>query len=478
MASEVITCPYCNALVSNTAGTARLLCPRCGERIPSHASREDAIQTQPYPQNLHTAPAPETDDDHAGVPIPRRFSNRSILLTILTVMVTMGVVGFKMAWETVELRRANDLHLTKPEAFGIPPLIKIFAGLWMVGLVMLLTGLWGKRDPGPAPASPRARWLYGLGVTLAVISTMAILFSGPIRRRNSQQPAELASSPIRSLDATRLEGMRYLPLDTNLVAGVHVAELLQDPRSREFLDGFKIAALHFSPERLESWTGMKREDIEYVLVGLKVEEQLLPRTTIIARSLAPLDAEALREKLKGVPAADGKPGRFHFKIVGTALDGEARCIPEERLLIIGLTRGDLDAVPPQPHEGLTKLAPRLGTLLTQRIDKRARVWAAAQVGDWERTPATWWLNRQPESDRNTLKTVRSFATWILFEDPLVVRAEIESDDAEHAKALAKYLEALRTEEKAPFKVPTPMDAWVSLQGRVTAKAVQEAFQIK
>lgn len=474
MATDVITCPYCNAYVTSPAESGRLLCPRCGERIP--APNREQIQARPPAAD---SPSPGPREVPPDVPMPRRFSNSAIVLTVLTIMVTMGLIGLKMAWETVEMRRANDLGLAKPQLFGIPPLIKVFAGLWMVGLVMLLTGMWGKREPEDAPASAKARWLYALGIGLAVLSTMAILFSGPIRRRSSQLPPELDVALVRSVDGTRLEGLRYLPTDTNMIVGVHVGELLQAPNSREFLDGLKLATLHFNAERLEGWTGLKRDEIEYIVVGLKIEDQIMPRTTIIVRSLAPVDPERLREKLKGVPPADGTPGRFRFKIAGTTLDGEAKCIPEERLLIIGMTRGDLDALPAQPHAGLSALAPRLGTMLGERVDKRARAWVVGQVSDWDRTPAAWWLGRRPEKERATLKKVRGFASWLTFDDAnVVVRAELESEDAPGAKDLAAYLETLRPDNQPIFKVPTPVDTWVSVQGRMKAQAVQDSLQVK
>jgi hypothetical protein len=434
--------------------------------MPHHAVTE-----HPSPPTVHASP------DDPTVPMPRRFSNRSIVLTILTVMVTMGVVGFGLAWETIEWRRGNDLHLTKPAFFGIPAIIKVVAGLWLVGLVLLLMGFWRKRAAGEAAPTARTRWITGLGICAAVLSTMMILFSGPIRRRNSQHPPELDRAPIRTLEASKLEGLRYLPVDTNIVAGIHVAELMQEPKSREFLDGLRIAALHFNADRLERWTGLERANIEYVLLGLKIEDQLMPRTTVIARSLAPFDVEALRQKLHGVPSAED-PNRFHFNVVGTKLEAEARAIPAERLLIVGLTRADLEAVPAQPHAGLDALNPRLGALLRTRLDRSARLWAVGQVSDWGRTPVIWWLNQQPESDRKALETIRGFAAGVLVQDPLVVRAEIETEDRDTAHAVASYLERLRGDAATQLTIPPPRDGWVSVQARMKARAVQEAFQAK
>lgn len=462
MATQTTTCPYCNAYVPDDVPGP--CCPRCGERIPGRAS-SDAIQTTPRP------PIQPSPDD---VPMPARFSNRAILLTILAVMVTMAAVGFLMAWETVALRRANDVHLTKPEAFGIPPFIKIIAGVWMVGLVMLIMGIWRKRAPGEAPASPRTRWVYGIGFGLALLSTVVILLSGPIRRRNSPMPGE-DGGIVRSMDATRLEGLGYLPEDTNIIAGVHVGELVQDAKSREFLDDLKIAALHFSASRLENWTGLKRENIDYVLLGLKVEDQLMPRTTIIARSRTPLDGDQLREKLRGVLSNDSDPNRFHFRVVGTSLEAEARCLPEERLIIVGLTRGDLEAVPTKPRD---ELPPRLAALLKERVDRSSRAWAVGQVADWERTPVVWWINRQSEKDQAALKSVRAFAASVVFEDPLKLRAEIETTDAKSAQAVVRYLWSQPTEESTKVTIPGPVDAWVSVQATLKPKAIQDALQPK
>src|SRR5205823_9810536 len=106
MATETLSCPYCNSSVTivRAAGRGqRLRCPRCHELFPYRGG-----EGQDYGQRGDSGPREPVYGEDDENPYPRRWSNRSVALIILSVMGTMAALGFALAWFTTENRRLRD----------------------------------------------------------------------------------------------------------------------------------------------------------------------------------------------------------------------------------------------------------------------------------------------------------------------------------------------------------------------------------
>ncbi|MBI3823167.1 MAG: hypothetical protein HY289_10880 [Planctomycetes bacterium] len=91
-------CPYCNAILpSLTAAPAaeKLPCPRCGELVPASRWQVDASVTPPSPAMSAAI--------GAGRP-----GKRKTAVIIVSIMVTMAVVGLSYALWTIQVRRDRD----------------------------------------------------------------------------------------------------------------------------------------------------------------------------------------------------------------------------------------------------------------------------------------------------------------------------------------------------------------------------------
>jgi hypothetical protein len=460
----MITCPFCNSLVETPAsGTTRVLCPRCGERFPYRES-EGSSPTEPV------APAANQTTADPDVPMPVRFSNRNIVLSILGVMTVMALVGLFMSLETVNFRRENDRHITKEQVIGIPLVIKVVAGLWMAGLVLVVVGVsqrGGAQTAGvDRSASDRRRWLFAGGLALAVLGIVLIIFSGPLRRRSSQLPGDVPSNQQSAvaLAPAQLEAIRYLPADTNIVAGIHLANLLQTPETQALLDRIKFASFDLSAERVQKLTGLKREDLDHVVVGVKLEDEIVPRLTVLVRTRTRFDPEAVRAALHAVPTAESRrANRYHFKLDQPAVEIETWLLPEEKLLVFGLTRADVEAVSERPQEGVKHLAPALGKMLDVRLDPAARVWVVGNIDHWDRTLVSKMQNA------GLAQKVRSFDVGLIPskapEKGLQLRADVNCVDAEGARAIAKYLNEHKP-EGVELSLPEPQGDWLGMKAQI------------
>jgi hypothetical protein len=112
MAAETLSCPYCNASLTldrPAAAGQRLRCPRCHELFP-HRGGERGTQNTDYAGDFDLAGADGAFGERADSALVRPWSNRSVGLIILSIMVAMAGIGLAFAWYTTDARRQRD-HL-------------------------------------------------------------------------------------------------------------------------------------------------------------------------------------------------------------------------------------------------------------------------------------------------------------------------------------------------------------------------------
>src|SRR5437899_3021283 len=102
-----------------------------------------------------------------------------------------------------------------------------------------------EQSPLPSDGTTPARWsnrrlatfVLGGMATMAALGLAFALTTTQLRRSHdrvgSADPQR--AIPIRTVAPAELEGLGYLPPDTDIILGVHVAELLQEPAGRELL---------------------------------------------------------------------------------------------------------------------------------------------------------------------------------------------------------------------------------------------------
>jgi hypothetical protein len=98
-------------------------------------------------------------------------------------------------------------------------------------------------------------------------------------------PPEWLEPPPGGFAPAELPALRYLPGDGNLIVGVHVADLQRDPAGKEFLEGPSWGPVEAALAQVERWTGLKKEGIDHVVLGVGTD-RLLPRVTVVVRTRA------------------------------------------------------------------------------------------------------------------------------------------------------------------------------------------------
>src|SRR5439155_8915510 len=132
--------------------------------------------------------------------------------------------------------------------------------------------------------------------------------------------------------------------DSNLVAAIQVREALRHPLGKQLFAELRAGPLELGKDHIEKWTGLKWEEIDELAIAVKIDGLLIPRPTLIVRSILPYQTEAILKKLHAVaiPEAAGKD-RYRIQWGKSSFKPALWCPPEGRTFVIALTPADLDA---------------------------------------------------------------------------------------------------------------------------------------
>ncbi len=285
----------------------------------------------------------------------------------------------------------------------------------------------------------------------------------PPHRRSPLQDLPTAPTPAVTPPAA-LEALRWLPPDVTVVAGVQVAELRQTDAGRDLMNHlFRVGKVDINADLLERWTGLKPEEIDHLVLGVKADEGIPPPAVLVVRTLRPYDAEAVRSALSAEPAPPvGAKTLYQCKPGDGGLRPWLWCA-DERTLVFGLFEKHLEAVPDKPAAGLERLPAEVRTLLEERLDSAGPAWVVGHAADWRKTAVALLLGGLAEKDADLLGHLRDFALQLQTERPAKLLASVQCDDADAARALETRLMAAKPADadwKAAREGP-----WLTLQLR-------------
>jgi hypothetical protein len=454
MSAELLNCPYCNGRVTvapNTPAGRRVPCPRCGESFPYRPS--EGVTTSPPPSLQITAepPAPE---------VPATDSFRFKLGLLFGILGLVGAV-------TLAYIRSPDVAV-------------IVGAMAAVGLLWLWFFRVRRSNPWTAAFVLTNMALVaaaGLALALRTQPERRAHDAGlPHGRRPSRVQPELplqgVPAPPEAAAPDRLAALGYLAPDTSVVAGLHVAELLADDTARRLLsDPIKVGSFDLRLDRLEGWTGLRMNEVDHVVVGVKADDPLPPRLNVVVRTRQPYDAAKVRAALKARLTGGGKKQLYRFDTPG-GVPLVLWCA-DERTLVVGLLATHLEDMPLRPRDDLSALVPELRPILRERMRPAGPVWAAGHARDWANTAAAPLLERLGKDDRARVRSVRTFGLWLQPGREVTVNAIFRCADAAAVRALDQYVQT-RWGQAANIKTVAD-DDWLTLQLRIDAAALGKAL---
>jgi hypothetical protein len=434
MTPEPLTCPYCNARVPAPApgeARTRIPCPRCGETFPYRPPETTAVVSG-------TPPAAN------GSPAPPRLLRAAP--THLAVQI--GIVSVLVVLASLVLRVAFPESTTTQKAFPF---------MFLLGAVGAVASgwLWYFRRPR-TNAAAALFFVSNMLLVALIILPYALLTTGFRRSHDLPRKNDLGlSGPGKDGTASsgrapaELAALGYLPADSNLVVGVHVADLLGEKAGKEFLVSPSWKPLELALKQVEKWTGLKQGAIDHVALGARTDG--FPRLTVVVQTRAPYDPVSFRVLLE-----ESKPLEHHGRLLYPLLlrpigQGALWCVGN-RTLILTLWwdptefREMKESLPLRPRRDDEGLAPALRECLEKRLPRGALVWVAGTSPPAPLVAAVLPFLRGVNDARPLLKKVRAFDAALRFHpgaEEVALVGDLGCDDVNTAQALQRLLQDQR-----------------------------------
>jgi hypothetical protein len=337
--------------------------------------------------------------------------------------------------------------------------------------------------------------VLGVMGLMAAVGLAFALLTVQVRRSHDfkPKPTNPVVAPVaEAVPPIRLAALGYLPPDTNFVAGFHVAEAMQTPTGRAFLDRSRLGDSSLSLASIERTTGLKRHNIDHAVLGIRLADGQTPRALLVVRTLTPFDKEQVRAALKANRSVKvGAKEAYYFDLEKPPLLG-LLWFADARTLAVGLTKEDLHAVPSPLAVNGEQLPPPLAELIRSRMTLGSQAWVAGHIENWGLLRLLTGQVLSDEANKAAVG-VRTFGFWVRLGTTVEAHAAIRCVDAEAAtrleKALAQGLKRgsdyLRVFGSSPEgeKVADELareckisqtDGWVTLQTTASAEAVRKA----
>jgi hypothetical protein len=437
MSAPSFSCPYCNAILTAAeapSSGSRIQCPRCGESFPSPSGLND--QGTSVPRESW-----DSNGQPNARPVGSGISNRTLALYILAFMGLVALAFLGYAWQTQQIRREHDLQLPKGQSITIPLGIALACDVYIIALVFAI--LRPQNRPGP----------MRLTMMLAAISTVIVttgLLRVHIRVSSDSNPSEdVFVAPVaRHARPAELSALGYLPAEVNLIIGVQVSALMETREGQEYLAGAQ-------PDKasnllsIQNWTGLELKDIDYVVAGLRIDNNLLPGLILVIETKRPFDAAKFHEKLRASRWPDPEAVRF----------------PSSHTLILALNKKELEHVSAIADAGIHHLSASLQAALRERIALGSQVWAVGHAQDWKKTLALTYLATLPEENRKVLEKIQTFAVGVHVEKPTTITGAFQCVDEPSAQALEEFFRRQHVPEFTNVK-SSQKETWVSIQANL------------
>jgi hypothetical protein len=276
---------------------------------------------------------------------------------------------------------------------------------------------------------------------------------------------------VATVAPARLAALGYLPPESNVVAGVHVAELLLADTGRELLTRpLKVGGLELRFNSLERWTSLKLDELDHVVLGLRAEAPFDQPAVLVVRTRQPYDAEKVRAALKAEQLSVGGDKRLdRFEIKDTPFRPVLWCA-DDHTLVLALAPAHFTQVPLTPRRNIDHLPRAVQKVLEERVGPVGPLWLAGHIAAWEKIPWPTLLPGLKKEDLERWTSVRTFAVWLQAEKEIKVSAAIQCRDAGAAHALETYF----TDGNKGWKTARE-EAWLSLQWKTDLDGLRQGL---
>jgi len=345
-------------------------------------------------------------------------------------------------------------------------------------------------DAAPAPErGPSNRRLalivLALMACMAALSLVYALRTTDFRRSNDRKKSDRAD-PVVLRSPLELSGLDYLPLHCDVLAGIHVAQLLQHKEARKWLQSPRGMFFDWTVGQVERWTTLKAQDLDEITVGIVLSGET-PWAVLVAQTKL---AHALQigMKEKGSVARPSQwqhRGRPVFRAPLDTVGERALWCAGDKTLVFVLKADkveDEDLLQiPEPTPKTSARSETLDEIMGRRLRGPQLLWVAADLSKLA-TPVPV-LTFLPARESNLLSKIEAFGLGLSHQEEPALMGHFKLKKTSDVRAVTEYLESFTSEtilanrvEVPPPQAKLPDALWLTWQLRAMTSALPKLFE--
>lgn len=383
-----------------------------------------------------------------------------------------------------------------------PTTKKAFPFMVLAGGMGLVASAWLRYFSRPRSNGATAWFILGNMAAVALLIALPFALSTTAFRRGNDLPKGVRPDAARfDADGKTPEGpvapadlpaLGYLPAESNLLIGLHVAELLHDPAGKTLLDQPSWAPMEAALGQVEKWTGLKKEALDHVALGVQTD-QLIPRLTVAVRTREPYNPASFHVVLDQSKPLKHRDRWLYPLRIGPLGQGALWCV-EPRMLVVALwwdgTRFKevKEVLPLEPRRRLSGFHADIRHVLQKRLRPGTPVWVAGRSVPGPMLAAILPVARGDKDAGKRFAKVHACALGLRFGDEMTLFGDLACTDAAAARDLRTFLEGqslpgggtLKVAEAAAPEAGQESEGaprnWVSFQIRSTPEGLRQALR--
>jgi hypothetical protein len=317
--------------------------------------------------------------------------------------------------------------------------------------------------------------VLGIMLAMAVVGLSYALWTTKLRR--SRDP-KLTLDPITFRKPLELEGLGYLPKDTDIIVGLQIAEWLADKKvGKALLDEPRPAVLDWVMKQLPRVTGMPLEELDHVVLGASFNT---PQVVMVVKTRRPLALEKIAEHAKPSKAPLHQDKPLYEISLNPPAEALVWCVGAKTLVLVLR----LDA-PKLEHLNALSATPRrieeivhapLREALEERLPKFQFLWAAGRLDRLGLLKDLLQLAPAAKPYLEATKDLKTFAIGLEPVEGLTLTGHFQMTDAKAAAKFKSFLEGVkieRAQQKVAAAPADEKDQWVIWQVRGDVTAIRE-----
>ncbi len=320
--------------------------------------------------------------------------------------------------------------------------------------------------------------IIGIMISMALIGLGYMLWTTQTRRARDPKKVDKLE-PISARRPLELSGLGYLPKDCQIIAGLHIAEMLSDKPGQALLAEPRPALLDWCVKQITRTTGLKLDDLDHIVLATAFDAHF-PQLVMIVKTRPKVSLEKIADARPAKSTLHQDRPLYEFSL-DPLREVMLWCVEDRTLIyVIRIDAPKLEhlhALSATPTKIDEAVPAALAKTMKERLPTHPYVWVVGRLDQFGPAKEFLPLALGAKANLGPLKEVQTFALSVEPVEGLTLKGDFQLPGANAAAAFKRMLEGAQIDGAKSQKVeaapPDEPEQWVTWQVRSDVAAMRE-----